>query len=301
MNESLVSVVIPTFNSEQYISECIDSVLDQTHHNLEIIIVDDGSTDNTVNIVSDYKSDKIKFFSQINSGSAAARNYGVLQATGIWLAFIDSDDIWLPEKLQKQLEFCSNQLWSHTDLYFLGDVYPEHTRTTQFTEKHSGMIFENLLVENSIATSCVLIKKEIFEEFGGFNTNYRALQDWDLWLRVSAKYEVCYHDEPLVYYRVHSGSVSRNARKTLPYHLALINRVFSQQDTTLHLQQLKNKALSRSCFICSQISEQEEDYPFSCYCAARSLLYQPLNVYRYSRLIKILLKTTMFYLSKIFK
>lgn len=293
MNEVLVSVVIPAFNSEQYIGECVDSVLAQSYRNFEIIIIDDGSTDDTVNIVSDYQDDRIRLFHQNNSGSAAARNYGVKQASGMWIAFIDADDIWLPGKLQKQLEHCSNHAWSHTDLFFHGDFYPKYTKATKFTSKHSGFILNNLLVENSIGTSSVVIKKEIFQASGGFNTNLRALQDWDLWLRVAEKHQVCYVDEPLVYYRVHSSSVSRNVRKTLPYHINLVNRVFSEQGPARQLQQLKHKALSRSCQICSQIAEQEEDYLFSCYCAAKSLLYRPQDMSNYSRLIKIMTKTTI--------
>jgi len=291
MNEALVSVVIPAFNSEQYITECIDSVLIQTYKNIEIIIVNDGSTDNTVNIVNGYNKEKIKLFHQENSGSAAARNHGVEQASGTWIAFIDADDIWLPDKLQKQLEHCSNRDWSHTDLFFQGGIYPRHTKTTEFTAKHSGSILKNLLVENSIGTSSVVIKTKIFQELGGFNTNLRALQDWDLWLRVAEKHQACYFDEPLVYYRVHSSSISRNVRKTLPYHLSLINQVFSQQGLASHLQELKYEALSRSCQICSQIAEQEQDYLFSCSCATRSLFYRPQDMSNYSRLIKIIIKT----------
>ncbi len=291
MNEALVSVIIPAFNSEKYITECIDSVLTQTYQNIEIIIVNDGSTDNTVDIVSEYKNDQIKLFHQKNSGAAAARNHGIKQASGVWIAFIDADDIWLPDKLQKQLKHCANQGWSHTDMFFHGDVYPKHTKNTAFTSKHSGFILKNLLIENSIGTSSVLIKKEILQELGGFNTDLRALQDWELWLRVAEKHQVCYFDEPLVYYRVHSSSVSRNVRKTLPCHLNLIDSTFSQQGIARHLQELKHEALSRSCQICSQIAEQEDDYLFSCSCAIKSLRYQPQDTSNYSRLIKIIIKT----------
>jgi teichuronic acid biosynthesis glycosyltransferase TuaG len=301
MNEVLVSVVIPAFNSELYITECIDSVLNQTYQNFEIIIIDDGSTDSTVNIVSEYKSDKIRFFHQKNSGSGAARNHGVMQALGNWIAFIDADDIWLPDKLQKQLKHCSNQVWSHTDLFFHGNTYPKYTKTTELTSKHFGFILKHLLVENSIGTSSVIINKEIFQEFGGFNTDLRALQDWDLWLRIAEKYEICYLDEPLVYYRVHSNSTSRNVRKTLPYHLYLIDHAFSQQGPARNMQELKNEALSRSYQICSYIAEQERDYLFSCYCAAKSLLCHPKDIPKYSRLVKIMIKAPMLLLMNVHK
>ena len=292
MNEMLVSVVIPAFNCEKYIAECIDSVLNQSYQDFEIIIIDDGSTDGTVKTVSGYEDDRIKLFHQEgNSGSGAARNYGVEKASGQWIAFVDADDTWLPDKLQKQLAECSSQEWSHTDLFFLGGIYPKDTKATAFTSKHSGHILDDLLVENSIGTSSVIIKKKTFLDFGGFNTELRALQDWDLWLRVAEKHEICYIDEPLVYYRVHSSSVSRNVRKTMPCHINLIERVFSEKGPGRQSKQLKNKALSRSCQICSQIAEQEDDYLFSCYCAAKSLVHKPLDFSNYSRLVKILSKT----------
>ena len=226
MNQDLVSVVIPAFNSEQYITTCLDSVLGQTYQNLEVILVDDGSTGKTVQLVSEYDSGRIQIHSQENSGVASARNHGVQKASGEWIAFIDSDDIWLPDKLQKQLDHCSCSQWSHTDSYFLGGVYEKHTRASDLSEKHSGDIFTRLLIENLIGTSCVVIKKAIFEEFGGFSTSYRALEDWELWIRVASKYDICYFEEPLVYYRVHSASISRSTRNTLPYHINLIDYIF---------------------------------------------------------------------------
>ena len=118
MDKALVSVVIPVYNCEQYIAECIDSVLGQTYENFEIIIIDDGSSDDSVKIVSEYDNDRIKLFRQNNSGSAVARNCGVEQASGIWIAFLDADDTWLPDKLQKQLE--RPFIFTHKRLNILG-------------------------------------------------------------------------------------------------------------------------------------------------------------------------------------
>ncbi len=297
MTDVLVSVVMPAFNSEKYIAECIESVLNQTYQNLELIIVDDGSSDNTVDLIKGYNGNRIKLIQQKNAGSAKARNLGIEHASGLWIAFIDSDDIWLADKITKQLDHCFDKVWSHTDMYFHGDIYPAHTRATDFTPKYAGLVFKKLLVENSIGSSSVMIKKEIIEDFDGFNTKYRALQDWDLWIRIAAKHPICYINEPLVYYRTHSESISRNARKTLPYHIDLINRVFANESTTKDLQELKPKTLSRSCQICSHISEQEGDYLFSCYCIFRSILYQPVSFSNYTRLVKLLTKAVIYYFS----
>ena len=297
MDYGLVSVVIPVYNAELYVKECIDSVLCQSYGNYEIIIVDDGSTDRSIEIISAYKNDKIKLHHQKNSGAASARNYAAQVATGKWLAFIDSDDVWFPEKLSRQLEKCHQGNWSHTDSYFIGNVYPEHTRSTDFTEKLEGYILPFLAVENFIGTSSVIIKKEVFVEFGGFNPNLSALGDWGLWLRVASKYQICYIDEVLCDYRIQSDSISRAARKTLPCHIDQIKRIFNKGGVAESLNNLKSEALSRSYIINSYISEQESDYFFSLYCAFHALLKKPLKFSYYTRLIKLPVKMLFFYLN----
>lgn len=297
----LISVVIPVFNSEKYITECLDSVLSQSYKNLEIIIVDDGSTDKTVELINGYKSDLIKVYSQKNSGQAIARNVGVEKATGEWIAFIDSDDKWFKDKIEMQLEYCEKYVWSHSDYYFIGDIHKPQTRSSYFVSNQSGYAFDKLVIENTIATSSVIIKKSIFQEFGGFNTAYRALQDWDLWLKVSKEYEIGYLDKPLAEYRVHSSSVSRSTRKTFPYHMEVISRIFSDEGIAADKKHLKRNALSQSCQICSQISEQEGDYIFAIDCAIKSLIFQPSLLKRYVRVVKIIIKSIKFYTLRFFK
>ena len=300
-NETLVSIVIPVFNSAKYITECLNSVLNQSYKNFEIIIADDGSTDNTVELINNYQSDLIVVYSQENSGQGRARNLAVEKANGEWIAFIDSDDIWFIDKLEKQLELCKNYVWSHTDYFFIGNIVAPHTRSIDFVSNNSGDIFDHLVVDNTIATSTVMIKKSIFKEFGGFNTSYRALQDWDLWLRIAKKYEIGYYDKPLAEYRVHSSSVSRSTRRNFPYHMEIINRIFSDEGIAADRRHLKRDALSQSCQICSQISEQEGDYLFAIDCAIKSLIYHPLLFKRYARLTKIIAKSISYYALNIFK
>ncbi len=297
MNHGLVSVVIPVYNSELYIKECINSVLSQTYENYEIIVVDDGSTDKSADIISEFQSNKIKLFRQKNSGVAAARNYAARVAQGMWLAFIDSDDIWYPDKLSRQLDKCHHLNWSHTDSYFIGNVYPEHTRSTDFTAKFEGSILSDLVVENFIGTSSVVIKKEIFYEFDGFSPELKALEDWDLWLRVASKYDICYLDEVLDGYRTQSNSISRSARNTLPYHVDQIKRIFKKGGVAESLIDLKNVALSKSYIINSYISEQESDFMFSLHCTYQALLIQPFRFSLYTRIFKLLVKMLLFYLN----
>ena len=296
-----ISVVIPAFNAGKYISSCLESVLAQTFSDLEVVIVDDGSTDNTLEIISACADDRVRLYTQANSGSAAARNKGVQEARGEWIAFIDADDIWAPEKLEKQLTTCQDKVWSHTDSYYIGGVYAKNTKASDLCRKHAGDVFEELLVENSVGTSCVMIKKTCFDEFAGFDTSYRALQDWGLWLRVASKYPIGYCDEPLVSYRVHTGSTSRSTRKTLPFHVSLIEHTFSPAGVAYEHQQLKSRALAKSYGICSYISEQEGDFSFACYCAAKSLFCRPLTASAYLRFAKICAKSLIHYLQSPFR
>ena len=300
-NEILVSIVIPVFNSERFIVECLNSVLNQSYKNIEIIIVDDGSTDKSVELINDYHSDLIKIYSQVNSGQGKARNLGVEKAKGEWIAFLDSDDIWFVGKLEMQLEHCKNYVWSHTDYFFIGDIIAPKTRSRDFVSNNPGYIFDSLIVENTIATSTVMIRKSIFLEFGGFNTSYRALQDWDLWLRISKKYDIGYYEKPIAEYRVHSTSVSRSTRRNFPYHMEIISQIFSEDGIAADNKHLKKNALSQSCQICSQISEQEGDYIFAIVCAIKSLMYGPFLLTRYIRLIKIIIKYIRHYALRLFK
>jgi hypothetical protein len=153
-----------------------------------------------------------------------------------------------------------------------------------------------LVIENFIGTSSVMIKKDIFSEFGGFNTALSALEDWDLWLRVATKYEISYTSKVLGHYRVHAESVTRSSRRTMPQHIALINRIFADDGVAHQFQPLKTKTLVKSYQINSYVSEQEGDFSFAIYCALRAVLAQPWRLKLYSRLYKLPVKMLLSYL-----
>jgi glycosyltransferase involved in cell wall biosynthesis len=292
--DDLVSIVIPVYNGEAYIEECLDSIFRQTVSNYEIIIVDDGSTDSSVQKVLNINSDKICLIKQSNGGSAAARNNGIKNANGKWIAFLDADDLWMPEKLEKQLSAIKNSSWAYTDSFFLGEIYPKNTKTSDLAKFHTGSILEELVISNFIGTSTVLLERKLFEEVGYFDTSLRALQDWDLWLRVAKKHEIALVDEPLGYYRLHSSSVSRAARKTIKFHVALIDKIYATHGVGAHLEHLKAQSLSRSYNICSIISEQEDDYVFSFSCLIKSLRYDLISVRKILRLGMLGVKAVLF-------
>jgi glycosyltransferase involved in cell wall biosynthesis len=276
MNE-LISVIIPVYNAEKNLRETIDSLLAQTYQNFEAIFIDDGSTDTSVEIIKSYDDNRIIILQQKNSGSATARNNGISAANGDWIAFLDADDVWFSEKLMKQYQCVKTGYWSYTDSYFLGGVFPEKTSTASLSGHFSGEVFSELVQRNFIGTSTVLVRKKMLVECGKFSVDMKALQDWDCWLKIASKYPVIYVGEPLSYYRVHSQSVSRSARKTITYHRKLIDKIFSNDGIASSYANLKNISLFNSYSICSIISDQEGDYCFSFRCALRAFMLRPRN------------------------
>lgn len=216
MENILLSVVIPTYNRVDYLREAIESVLAQTYKNYEILVVDDGSTDNTRELVASYAS-RIKYIYQDNKGPSAARNNGIRNAKGNLIAFLDSDDLWHPDKLAKQVAvFVENP-----SLSFLATGYGEintkyeviKTNVLQSSELRSLQRKE--MYKNFFATSSVMVKKTCFNKAGLFNENLHFAEDWEMWIRILKYYSFDYVPNLLVQYRVHpikitTTSVSNN-------------------------------------------------------------------------------------------
>ncbi len=198
LNKPLVTVIIPTYNRGWIIQEAIDSVLAQDFNDYELIVVDDGSDDNTLEILETYGK-AIAVLHQSNRGVSAARNRGIDEATGRLIAFLDSDDLWLPEKLSTQVKFFkknagalinqTQEIWIRNGLR----VNPKKRH-----HKFSGMIFERSLALCLVSPSAVMIEKSLFNTVGVFDEHLPACEDYDLWLRISCRYPVHLTDSPLV-------------------------------------------------------------------------------------------------------
>ncbi len=284
--EVSASIIMPAYNSAPYIAQSIDSVFQQTFDDWELIVIDDGSTDNTVDIVNGY-GDRVRFLRQKNQGAAAARNYGAQEAHGTWLAFLDSDDIWMPDKLEKQMELTDRYNWSCTDSVFFGHNHDGTTRSSDVSPHTSDDVLSTLVVNNFIGTSTVLMKKSVFFECGGFDQSLKALQDWDLWLKVASKHSLGYVADAAVRYRVHAKSTSRSTRNTHQYHMEVIRRTFSKGGVGEKLVNLRKKALAESFGILAIISEDTGDFSFAFLCSLKSAYYQPWQAYRWKSLARI--------------
>lgn len=200
LSNSFVSIIIPTFNRSQLVERAIRSVLNQTYKNFELIIVDDGSTDDTELRLQQFTTNpSIHYYKKENSGVAAARNFGAAKAKGKWMAFLDSDDEWLAHKLQDQINF----LQKNSELKI---VYGEETwirngmRVNQkkHHKKSGGRIFERCLEQCLIAPSSVLLEKNLFDEFKGFDESFVVCEDYDLWIKISSQYEIGFIEHPLI-------------------------------------------------------------------------------------------------------
>ncbi len=208
----LVSVIIPTYNRGWVVKEAIDSVLDQEFSDFELIVVDDGSSDNTREILGGY-GDRITVLRQPNRGVSAARNRGINEAAGQLIAFLDSDDLWLPGKLATQVKFFEEN--ADAVVHQTQEIWVRNGVRVNPKKRHhkfSGMIFERSLALCLVSPSAVMIKKNLFDDVGLFDENLPACEDYDLWLRISSRYPVHLTDTPLIIKRGgHDDQLSKAA------------------------------------------------------------------------------------------
>jgi glycosyltransferase involved in cell wall biosynthesis len=211
----LVSVVIATYNMGQYLPQAVQSVLAQTYPNVEVQIVDDGSTDDTPTIVRQWDGHpRVRVHPQANAGKAHAMNQGVALSGGSFIAYLDADDIWLPEKLARQMPLFAAQSE-------FGVVYSDYERMDGEgrplqkgpTHMHRGRVSGPLLIENFVPYSTAVVRRECFDRIGGFDETIRMGLDYDLWLRLSAHCQFDFIPAPTARYRIWAGQMSKNYRQ----------------------------------------------------------------------------------------
>jgi glycosyltransferase involved in cell wall biosynthesis len=180
--------------------KAIESVLNQSYKNFELIIVDDGSTDNTKeNLDLLIQENKIKYIRQNNSGVASARNLGIKNSSGDYIAFLDSDDEWVPNKLQKQVDFFNKN--PNFKIVYTDETWVRNGKRVNqkaIHKKSGGQIFKECIQQCLIGPSTVMIKKELLNEVGHFDESFKVCEDYDLWLKISSLYEIGYIEEALV-------------------------------------------------------------------------------------------------------
>jgi len=242
----LVSVIIPAYNAAAFLGETLDSALAQTYPNLEIIVVDDGSTDATPEILESY-GDRIRVRRQTNAGQAAARNFGARESHGELLAFLDNDDLWDPEKIARQVALLSRfpdalaVYCDHRAINAQGQ--PLSSSGALGYQRASGDILKAMLLSCCIITpGLVLLRRRAFDEVGGFNQSQlmRGHDDYDLWLRLATRGSFIYSPDTLVSYRRHNQQATRQkhhemtmARANLDSLMAIRDDIQASEDRDL--------------------------------------------------------------------
>jgi glycosyltransferase involved in cell wall biosynthesis len=223
-----VSTIIPVYNGAAFLRQAVDSVLAQRQVSGELIVIDDGSTDDTWRVLESY-SDALRKERQANGGVGKARNLGARLASGEWLAFLDADDAWLPDKLAKQLEMAGPEVGLvYTDRRNIGACSHVTELQSAGVQQFEGDIFEPLLRDNFITVSSVLMSRDWFERLGGFHTGINGCEDWDLWLRYAAaggQVRLC--RELLTLYRWHATSMSTNQEGMCASRLEVLRRALA--------------------------------------------------------------------------
>ncbi len=213
-NKPFVSIIMPAYNAEKTIVESIESVLRQTYINWELIVVNDGSKDSTSAVVLAINDERVRLIEQENGGVANARNNGLNNAKGEYIAFLDSDDLWVEEKLERQVttlvggnnKMCFAKTW----------CFGENLNQTTDCFVNVALDFEDrdkILIYDFIPILTVLIAKDVLDDVGNFDETLHGVEDWDLWIRVLQKYEAIYVDEFLAKYRISSTGLSGNFEK----------------------------------------------------------------------------------------
>jgi glycosyltransferase involved in cell wall biosynthesis len=193
-----VSVIIPTYNRASWLIDAIDSVLNQTFQDFELIIVDDGSTDGTHEIVAQYGK-RIQYFYQSNRGPASARNLGIKKAKADLITFLDSDDRWLKQKLQTQVDLI--QKYPDIKICYTDEIWIRRgirVNQKKIHQKYSGWIYQKCLPLCIISPSSVMVNRDVFDKVGLFDDDFLVCEDYDLWLRISCYFPITFIDQPLI-------------------------------------------------------------------------------------------------------
>ena len=244
-----VSVIIPAYNALPYLPQTVESVFTQTFEDFELLIVNDGSTDGLAQWASTLTDERVKVIHQSNQGPGAARNEGLRQSQGEFIAFLDADDLWLPTKLAKQvaeLEAHPEVGLTHTSISYIderGDkLYkdlPAHGRGNVW--RHIVAFNPRYLIH---CGSTPLIRRECFDSVGMFSTELRLAQDWEMWIRISRHYHLSALDEVLVRYRQHPTNISKSYTLALKTFSTIIESTF--QTVEPELAHLKWEAYGRT-------------------------------------------------------
>jgi glycosyltransferase involved in cell wall biosynthesis len=227
-----VSVIIPAYNKAEYTRRTVESVLAQTYPHIEIIVVDDGSKDQTPSVMAGY-GNRIEYIYKANEGACSARNEGIRRATGEYVAFLDCDDLYCVNKIQRCVEYLEKNMqfgFVYTAAYFI-DEYDEIVGRYDNPHSSKGWITSKLILDNFICNSTVLVKKCILQKEGLFDEKIFTPADWDMWLRLSEISQAGYIPEPLTKYRVVDNFVFNRLQQARQEDAYVLEKFFKNHST----------------------------------------------------------------------
>ena len=242
-----ISVIIPAYNQGHYLAKAIQSVLDQSFADLEVIIVDDGSTDDTRHVGQSFSDSRVKYVYQNNAGLSAARNTGIRHSSGDFLSFLDSDDLFLPKKLELLLA----KFEAEPSLGLVAGqailIDENDNRIGEIFDKALPEDSTQLLLGNPLHVGSMLVRHEWQTRVGYFDESLRSYEDWDMWLRLAkAGCLMGWVDKPVSLYRFHSNQMTRNGQQMTTATFAVLEKLFSQSDLPPHWQAIRDKAYSHA-------------------------------------------------------
>jgi len=264
---SKVSVIIPTYNRVFLLREAIDSVLAQTYQEFELLVIDDGSTDGTHEMVAGY-GDRVVYIFQENRGVSSARNFGVRSSRGEFITFLDSDDVWLPEKLEKQVTIMEQnadlQLCHTEEIWIRRGV---RVNPKKKHKKHTGYIFQYCLPLCVISPSSVMIRRTLFEKVGYFDEDLPACEDYDLWLRITKDYSVYFIEKPLLIKRGgHPDQLSQKYWGIDRFRIQALEKLLQAGDLTSEQRKQTIQELRRKCqIVANGCSKRQKFEEWKCY------------------------------------
>lgn len=240
----LISVIVPAYNSEKTIGDTVESVLKQTLRDFELIVINDGSTDSTLKVLLSIQDPRLQVFSYPNAGSNPSRNRGFTHSSGEYIAFLDADDLWTPDKLEVQFKALQDNPQAAVAYSWCDRIDESSQWVAQGGHfSASGDVYAQLLLINILENgSSPLIRREALNKVGTFDESLPAGQDWDLYLRLASHYHFLAIESPQVLYRISENSLSSNVKKLESGSLQVIEKAFSQAPDSL--QYLKRDSIA---------------------------------------------------------
>ncbi len=271
-----VSVVIPAYNAMIYLPKAVESVLRQTFTDFEVLIIDDGSSDHIVPWASQVADHRVRLISQANQGLPGARNTGIAQAQGEYIAFLDADDLWEPTKLEKQVSCLDNNPGVglvHTWMLLVDEQGNSTGRVMKSNAE--GDVWNQLVEKNIIACPSVIVRRYCFETVGLFDINLRSIEDWDMWLRIASRYPFAVIKEPLAYYRQLPGSMSKNCQVMEQAFHTVIEKAFHSAPSEVLYLKNRSYGYANLCLAWKALQSHERDYKLALHFQQQAISHYP--------------------------